>query len=581
MIDTELLLRHTPEDAIVMMVNAENGTHFPTGTFEFGIPEVIDGRHTRIHLKVRDPRHKQDYVPYDGEFDYEYYRLDLATHFRDVLTGYSVTLPISTQVVLDELTRRTQQEFFLDDIVLEEIGRGNAAPYRLKAKAESLRWYGELEIWLAETQDLTAFFNSAILSNGPTRMGALNAVPQLRSLSLNRPYVNATPVRAMIDQLVEGNYAQDQPALVPLMQAVFPQQTWVLTNGKVNNNLFNARMVDVPRSATDIHPSNRDLTHVVELSLDLNSIANLDDQQVLIPYRIDDFADSDFVQPRLSRYGVKSLTDGTAYNRWLNGVATGSTLTSLAGTGGSFLINGPIPYVTDPTTPSMYNLHGSVVMYNGQRRSIDTEPADPSLNRVMVLALSAMNTAYRGNFSIHYRAPVVLPATLPNAELGVPYNFSLAATDGVGPYSYLIYDGAFAPGHDVHPTTGVVTGSASDTGFYTVGIEVIDSRGVAVRYKYTYQVTVAPLLITGNAPDGVVDQAYNFSYAITGGVAPYKARFAAGAVPQGLVWNEDTATFTGAPSALSEGPHSWTLGVTDARGNVQVFRTDSIIIAGA
>lgn len=586
MFDTELLLSHTPEDAIVMMINAENGTHFPTGTFEFGLPEVIDGRHTRIHCKVRKPVHKQDEVPYDGEFDFEYYRLEMASHFADVLAGFQPTLPTSTQVVLNELKRRLKQDFYLDDVVLEEIGRTNAAPYRLKAKVESLRWVGELEIFLSDTQDLTEFFNVAILSNEATRMGKLDATPQLRSANILAPYVNGTHVKGTIAQIEPGNYAQDNPHLITVIQQAVPipgqpinpaTTPWHDSETPGPFNLHNARMLVLPYEAVDVHPSNERLTHVLDIVLDPAYTLAYNDTELRIPYRIDDFSESEFTQPRLSRYGVKSLTDGSAFGVWLNTIAANSTITTLAPAGGPFLINGPIAYVADPVVAGPRNLHGSIVMYNGQRRPQDSQPANPALNRVLVLNLTSLNTAYKGNFSIHYRAPIFLPDKLPNGFLNQAYSFALNATEGVGPYLYRLYEGAWAPGHSMDGTSGVISGSATANGLYKVGIEVEDSRGVIVRYQYAYEVKIADLLVVGSAPDAKVGLPYHFAYTITGGVAPYVVQMVSGSVPPSIQWNAAIATLDSADVLdTSIGDYSWTIAVRDARGTVEIRRFDAI-----
>ncbi len=585
MFDTELLLRHTPEDAIVMMVNEENGTHFPSGVFRISQPEVVDGRLTRVRLTVRKSYHKQDLVPYEGSFDFLYHRLDLADHFRDVLTGFRLPLPTSTQVVLDELTRRLGQNFFRDDIVLEEIGRTNAAPYRLKAKAESLRWVGELEVWLAEPSDLQTFLQNAILSNGPTRLGSLSTTPQLRSMSVTSPFINATAFPHLIAGLVEGNTAQDQAYMLTLFQRAVPAPSqpldpttspWRIQNTAGPFNLYNAHMPSEPGPRPGAHPLNPDLTHAVRVVLSTHC-TNFDDKEVWIPYRPPVYDETVFTrQPRLTRFAVKSLTDGSAYARYLNDFKPGQVITHLGGVGGPFLINGPDPYVADPTTPGPRNLYGATVVYNGQVRVQDPKPADPSLNRLLLLALTDKNTAYRGNFAIHYKAPIVLPTTIPDALLNADYVFDLAPTGGVAPYTTQIVGGSLPSGHTLDSNLNRISGKAKSLGSYTVHLEVTDAAGTKVRYSYTYRVAAAPLTISGFAPDAAAGDPYNFQYTIAGGIAPYDVMLETGNFPPGVTI-DDTARLLGVIDIAGAGTYDWTISATDAAGT-KIYRQDRVVI---
>lgn len=582
---TEILLLYSPREAIVMMLNSENLTHFPVDAFEFGAPVVVSGRQTRVRMQVRPSRHKLDEVPESGEFDFVYNRLELADHFEDVLVGYETTLPTSTQVLLDELKRRLGQHFFDDDVVLEEVGRSNAAPYRLRAKAESLRWVGELEVHLAEEQDLPTFFSRAILSNGSTRLGQLNSTPQLRSAQLFSPYTNATNVRHLVAQIVQGNYAQDQAGLLAFVRAtvaapnqpVVANNPWVVQSTPAALNLFNARMPALPVVVSN-HPLNPNFTHQVTLALDTTYTLGVADSTLTIPYRVDDFATSTFTNtPRLTRYSVKSLSNGTAFNLYLNALEEGYVFQSLDGISGPFLINGPTPYVTHPTAPSHYNLYDAVVVYNGQPRINDIEPADPTLNRILIMALSELNTAYRGNFTVHYRAPIVLPATIPTATLNQAYTTSLIPEGGQAPYTFALIDGSLPTGITLNTATGILSGTSVEVGTFRFTVSVRDQNDVLVVYHYALGVQVGILSITGYAPEATANVPYDFTYAITGGTAPYTVDVVQGALPVGLTLASSTGRLYGTVNAFSLGLYSWTIRVTDRRG-ITVTHQDTVSV---
>lgn len=68
---------------------------------------------------------------------------------------------------------------------------------------------------------------------------------------------------------------------------------------------------------------------------------------------------------------------------------------------------------------------------------------------------------------------------LPNTEVGDPYNFQFIASGGVPPYVFSDpggTSGVWPDGITLH-SNGLVTGSASFNGFYTFGVNVVDSEG--------------------------------------------------------------------------------------------------------
>lgn len=71
--------------------------------------------------------------------------------------------------------------------------------------------------------------------------------------------------------------------------------------------------------------------------------------------------------------------------------------------------------------------------------------------------------------------------------------------------------------------------------------------------------------ISGEAPDGQIGVAYTYTYAITAGDAPIaRTEIVAGELPDGLAWNESTATMSGTPTEA--GHYAITLRVFDTNG---------------
>lgn len=220
MVETQILLRYSPRDAIVMMLNIENGTSFSIDDIEVGTPEVIVGEewNTKVILKVRPSRGKNDILPYGsgGPIEFKYNRLNVAEHFNGILGGFDVSLPTSTQILLDEITRRIGQEFVLDDIVLRDISRQNALVYELTAKAESLRWVGTMPLRVGNMIDLNAFLGVIV----PPTLGPIGEAKPFATINAIRPYINATAYQDELQAITVGQTVQDGAPLKPIFDAL-------------------------------------------------------------------------------------------------------------------------------------------------------------------------------------------------------------------------------------------------------------------------------------------------------------------------------------------------------------------------
>lgn len=215
---TQLLLTHPPREAVVMMLNIENGTNFTIDDILVSAPAAVVGaKNTEVTLSVRPSRGKNDYLPYGNmaPIQFKYNRLNVAQHFNGVLGGLDIELPTSTQILLDEITRRLGQEFVLDDIVLEDISRRNATIYKLRAKSESLRWYGEMAVAVGGVIDLDDFLSTI----SPATLGPINNRIPYATVNAVNPGLNLTALQDEIKAIPLNTPSQDNPAL----RAIFAQ----------------------------------------------------------------------------------------------------------------------------------------------------------------------------------------------------------------------------------------------------------------------------------------------------------------------------------------------------------------------
>jgi hypothetical protein len=71
----------------------------------------------------------------------------------------------------------------------------------------------------------------------------------------------------------------------------------------------------------------------------------------------------------------------------------------------------------------------------------------------------------------------ILNESLPMGFVNEPYYADLDAWGGTPPYTWSVYSGSLPPGLSLDPTTGEITGTPTQTGYWVVCIRVTDSKG--------------------------------------------------------------------------------------------------------
>lgn len=493
--ETKQLLGMTPEQALVAMVNAENGTNFRPDGLIPDAPSEVAGLTTEVVLRARRASAALDVVPAPGAFTFQFERLALNGYFQGIMAGFRPTMPTSTQVILDELTVRTGQVFYHEDFHQDYIDRENAAPYVLRAKPESLRWYGAMEIVLGEWPKLDVYLRDATADP----FMQVPAQVQLASSQIGFSHINTTVLLPQIRSLTVGMRADQSPAVVALFNrvaGVSPQYVhdtsggWTVSLTPGPYNLYNATVVAVDEVITGTehaHPANANLTRAVVVQLDLTYCTNFSEGRFYFPYQPDHTPLSTFAdQPRMRQLGTVSLSDGTLYAKRLNGYGVGAVLRDFPEAG--LRLSGPVPWVTRANERLPTNLYNAVVQHNGARRNQDVPAATQGLNRVMVVTVDeSSNQSYRGTLAFYYRAPILLDETLSPPRLGVAYSAALNPRGGVAPYSTAIATGTLPDGLSL--VAGVISGTPTVAGAFPFTIAVQDAESTVVNYNYRLVVT--------------------------------------------------------------------------------------------
>ncbi len=155
---------------------------------------------------------------------------------------------------------------------------------------------------------------------------------------------------------------------------------------------------------------------------------------------------------------------------------------------------------------------------------------------------------------------LVSTSSLPGGSQGVYYNYTLAATGGVPPYSWSLAAGSMPlPAGLTLSGTGVIAGTPiGSSGSFPITVQVTDSdsptRNTASA-PLTLTINAGPLVVTTSSlPAGTASVPYSATLGAAGGTPPYTWTLIGGILPNGLTLNPTTGLISGTPSVSGSSP---------------------------
>lgn len=253
--------------------------------------------------------------------------------------------------------------------------------------------------------------------------------------------------------------------------------------------------------------------------------------------------------PSIDQTSVPAATVGSAYSTTLS--ATGGTAPySFA------LVSGALP--------------AGIVFSSGG--AFSGTPTDAGSFALTVRVTDSNGVTSQQSFVLSASAPtlVLTPAAGSlQADYAVAYSTPFAGSGGTAPYTYTA-TGALPAGISLNAATGVLSGTATQSGNFPIAVTVTDSStGAGAPFQrmqnYTLEVAAPNLVVTpGSLPNAVVGVAYTQTLTASGAVAPYTYTLQGGSLPAGLQLDSASGVMSGTP--VSAGSSTLTVRATDANG---------------
>ena len=184
-----------------------------------------------------------------------------------------------------------------------------------------------------------------------------------------------------------------------------------------------------------------------------------------------------------------------------------------------------------------------------------------SLQRQLIAGLN-----WYGGQAVQSPLEITTASVPPEATQGLSLTFSLTASGGFPPYTWSQTSGNMPPGLQLNTSTGVISGTPSTPGAYSVTIRLRDSLLQEVSRTFNTVINPAPQILASSLPGGSVNQAYNQTLSASGGTAPLTWDLSSGALPPGIALNSATGLLSGTPTA--SGTTSFTVRLRDFYGAV-------------
>lgn len=186
--------------------------------------------------------------------------------------------------------------------------------------------------------------------------------------------------------------------------------------------------------------------------------------------------------------------------------------------------------------------------------------------------VSAYQSSYGTNIdAFALKIPDTLPVvtrlaittpSLPTWTVSYAYSQAIEATGGVGPHTWSMASGTLPPGINMS-STGLVSGTPTQTGSYVFVARVDDPTEMVVERQFTLRINPPPSIAAALMPDATRDTSYDRVVPVVDGSGTMTFALTGGATPPGTALDAN-GRVSGTPTQT--GDYSFSVRVTDGRG---------------
>ena len=113
--------------------------------------------------------------------------------------------------------------------------------------------------------------------------------------------------------------------------------------------------------------------------------------------------------------------------------------------------------------------------------------------------------------------PSITTSTLPSGAVGTSYSQTLAAANGIAPYTWAVSAGALPDGLTLDPTAGTISGTPTQQGTFNFTVQATDASSTKATKALSIVIVNPITLTTSSLPDATTGVAYSQTIAATGG----------------------------------------------------------------
>ena len=194
--------------------------------------------------------------------------------------------------------------------------------------------------------------------------------------------------------------------------------------------------------------------------------------------------------------------------------------------------------------------------------TISGTPTATGLSMFVVKATDTRGKTDTKQLSIKVVDPLGVNLSTKVAEVGLPFNATLAGVGGTPGYTFTVAGGLPA---GLSFEAGAIAGTPTASGSFSIPVAISDADGLSSTVAVPLTV-VAKLKLAGSLAPATVGRSYNAYIVVRGGARPLRFAITHGKLPTGIRLNVRTGVLAGTPRAA--GTFRVRVAVRDALGAV-------------